>query len=158
MCADIVKTAQSCAEPRRHVASFNRPNLTCRVLAKNKPYDQVLEFVCVRPKESGNCYCQLRKSAEKGALRLNGDGVKARPYHAGLTPKERSEHQELFLRDDVRVICATIAFGMGINKPNVRFVIHYDLPKKSRVITRKAAARAATACRAIACCSSAPVT
>ena len=62
-------------------------------------------------------------------LRLNGDGVKARPYHAGLTPKERSEHQELFLRDDVRVICATIAFGMGINKPNVRFVIHYDLPK-----------------------------
>jgi ATP-dependent DNA helicase RecQ len=63
------------------------------------------------------------------ARRLNEDGVKARPYHAGLTPKERTEHQELFLRDDVRVICATIAFGMGINKPNVRFVLHYDLPK-----------------------------
>ena len=60
---------------------------------------------------------------------LTEDGVKAKPYHAGLTPKERSEHQELFLRDDVRVICATIAFGMGINKPNVRFVVHYDLPK-----------------------------
>ena len=61
--------------------------------------------------------------------RLNEDGVKARPYHAGLTPNERTEHQELFLRDEVRVICATIAFGMGINKPNVRFVVHYDLPK-----------------------------
>ncbi len=63
------------------------------------------------------------------AERLNADGVKARPYHAGLTTEERSEHQELFLRDEVRVICATIAFGMGINKPNVRFVVHYDLPK-----------------------------
>jgi ATP-dependent DNA helicase RecQ len=63
------------------------------------------------------------------AANLSEDGVKAKPYHAGLTPKERSSHQELFLRDDVRVICATIAFGMGINKPNVRFVVHYDLPK-----------------------------
>jgi ATP-dependent DNA helicase RecQ len=104
------------------VASFNRPNLTCRVPAKNKPYDQVLKFVRTRPKESGIVYCQSRKSVESVARRLNEDGVKSRPYHAGLTPKERSEHQELFLRDDVRAICATIAFGMGINKPNVRFV------------------------------------
>jgi ATP-dependent DNA helicase RecQ len=125
---DIVKLLKL-REPRCYVASFNRPNLTYRVLAKNKPYDQVLEFVRARPRESGIVYCQSRKSAESVALRLNEDGVKARPYHAGLTPKERSEHQELFLRDDVRVICATIAFGMGINKPNVRFVIHYDLPK-----------------------------
>jgi ATP-dependent DNA helicase RecQ len=126
--ADIIKLLKL-REPRCYVASFNRPNLTYRVLAKNKPYDQVLEFVRARPKESGIVYCQSRKSAESVALRLNEDGVKSRPYHAGLTPKERSEHQELFLRDDVRVICATIAFGMGINKPNVRFVIHYDLPK-----------------------------
>jgi ATP-dependent DNA helicase RecQ len=126
--ADIIKLLDL-REPRCYVASFNRPNLTYRVLAKNKPYDQVLEFVRARPKESGIVYCQSRKSTESVARRLNEDGVKARPYHAGLTPKERSEHQELFLRDDVRVICATIAFGMGINKPNVRFVIHYDLPK-----------------------------
>jgi ATP-dependent DNA helicase RecQ len=70
-----------------------------------------------------------RKSTENVAQRLSEDGVRAKPYHGGLTPKQRSEHQELFLRDDVRVICATIAFGMGINKPNVRFVVHYDLPK-----------------------------
>jgi ATP-dependent DNA helicase RecQ len=116
-------------EPKVYVASFNRPNLTYRVLAKNKPYDQVLNYLRVHPHDSGIVYCQSRKSAENVAANLAEDGVKARPYHAGLTPDERSRHQELFLRDDVRVICATIAFGMGINKPNVRFVIHYDLPK-----------------------------
>ena len=125
---DIV-TLLKLREPSCYVASFNRPNLTYRVFAKNKPYQQVLEFVRGRPRESGIVYCQSRKSTESVAQRLNEDGVKARPYHAGLTTKERTEHQELFLRDEVRVICATIAFGMGINKPNVRFVLHYDLPK-----------------------------
>jgi len=116
-------------EPRCYVASFNRPNLTYRVLPKSKPYEQLLEFVRGRPREAGIVYCQARKTADKLAERLNSDGVKARPYHAGLGQKERTEHQELFLRDEARVICATIAFGMGINKPNVRFVLHYDLPK-----------------------------
>src|ERR1039457_5028503 len=125
---DIV-TLLNLREPSCYVASFNRPNLTYRVFAKHKPYEQVIEFLRGRPRESGIVYCQSRKSTESVAERLNEDGVKARPYHAGLTTKERTEHQELFLRDEVRVICATIAFGMGINKPNVRFVLHYDLPK-----------------------------
>jgi len=126
--ADIVAHLKL-REPKCYVASFNRPNLTYRVIPKNKPYDQLLAFLRERPREGGIVYCQSRKSAERVAASLSEDGVPARPYHAGLTPKERSEHQELFLRDDVRVVCATIAFGMGINKPNVRFVVHYDLPK-----------------------------
>ena len=125
---DII-TLLKLREPRCYVASFNRPNLTYRVLAKHKPYEQVLRFVRSRPRESGIVYCQARKTAESLSERLKEDGVKAKPYHAGLTAAERTQHQELFLRDEVRVICATIAFGMGINKPNVRFVIHYDLPK-----------------------------
>jgi ATP-dependent DNA helicase RecQ len=116
-------------KPSCYVASFNRPNLTYRVIAKNKPFDQLTDFLRARPKESGIVYCLSRKATESVAERLNENGIKARPYHAGLTPKERSEHQELFLRDNIRVVCATIAFGMGINKPNVRFVVHYDLPK-----------------------------
>jgi ATP-dependent DNA helicase RecQ len=125
---DIV-THLKLREPACYVASFNRPNLTYRVIPKNKPYDQLLDFLRDRPGDSGIVYCQSRKTAERVAANLSEDGVPARPYHAGLTPKERNDHQELFLRDNIRVVCATIAFGMGINKPNVRFVVHYDLPK-----------------------------
>jgi ATP-dependent DNA helicase RecQ len=114
---------------RCYVASFNRPNLTYRVTPKREAYAQLREFIRQRARESGIIYCQSRKGAESLAEKLAADGVAARPYHAGLTDKQRAENQEAFLRDDVRVICATIAFGMGINKPNVRFVAHYDLPK-----------------------------
>jgi ATP-dependent DNA helicase RecQ len=116
-------------DPKCFVASFNRPNLTYRVIAKAKASTQALAFLRPRPRDSGIIYCQSRKGAESLAAQLNLHGISARPYHAGLTAGERSENQELFLRDEVRVICATIAFGMGINKPNVRFVLHYDLPK-----------------------------
>jgi len=112
-----------------YVASFNRPNLTYRVSAKAGAYSQILAFVRARPRESGIIYCQARKTAEALAGKLNADGVRAAPYHAGMETAERTRSQEAFLRDEVRVVCATIAFGMGINKPNVRFVVHYDLPK-----------------------------
>jgi len=125
---DIVKQLKL-QEPRCYVASFNRPNLTYRVVPKAAPYEQLLEFIRSRPNESGIVYCASRKSADSLARNLSEDGVIAKPYHAGLTSAERTKNQEAFLRDDVRVITATIAFGMGINKPNVRFVIHYDLPK-----------------------------
>ena len=115
--------------PACYMASFNRPNLTYRVQAKANPAEQVLAFLQAQPQESGIVYCQSRKTTEILAERLQAHGIKAQPYHAGLTSEERTHHQELFLRDEVQVICATIAFGMGINKPNVRFVIHYDLPK-----------------------------
>ncbi|HTD68111.1 MAG TPA: RecQ family ATP-dependent DNA helicase, partial [Candidatus Limnocylindria bacterium] len=126
--ADIIKHLQL-REAGCYVASFNRPNLTYRVIPKSGPYEQTLEFIQARPRESGIVYCQSRKAAESVATRLTEDGVKAKPYHAGMDSKDRGRNQELFLRDETRVICATIAFGMGINKPNVRFVIHYDLPK-----------------------------
>ena len=126
--ADIVKQLKL-REPGCYVASFNRPNLTYRVIPKTSAYDQLLEFIRSRPHDSGIVYCASRKSTESLARNLNEDGISAKPYHAGLTSAERTKHQDTFLRDDVRVVTATIAFGMGINKPNVRFVVHYDLPK-----------------------------
>ncbi|MSU57296.1 MAG: DNA helicase RecQ [Pedosphaera sp.] len=126
--ADIVKQLHL-RDARCYVASFNRPNLTYRVSAKTGSYEQILNFIRARPREAGIIYGQSRKTAEQLASKLTADGVKSAPYHAGLTPAERTKNQDAFLRDEVRVICATIAFGMGINKPNVRFVIHYDLPK-----------------------------
>ena len=125
---DIVKQLHL-RSPACYVASFNRPNLTYRVAAKAGAYEQILAYVRARPKESGIIYVQARKTAESMAAKLSADGVQASPYHAGMTAGDRTKNQEAFLRDEARVICATIAFGMGINKPNVRFVIHYDLPK-----------------------------
>jgi len=125
---DIVKQLHL-RNPVEYVASFNRPNLTYRVSPKRGAYEQIIEFVGKRSRESGIIYCQSRKGAESLAADLATAGFAARPYHAGLTDRERTANQEAFLRDDAKIICATIAFGMGINKPNVRYVIHYDLPK-----------------------------
>ncbi|HWA84823.1 MAG TPA: DNA helicase RecQ [Opitutus sp.] len=125
---DIVKHLRL-RDPAVFVASFNRPNLTYRVVPKNQPLKQIVEFVKKREHESGIVYCASRATAERVAEGLASRGFAARPYHAGLTATERAENQEAFLRDDTRIICATIAFGMGINKPNVRWIIHHDLPK-----------------------------
>jgi ATP-dependent DNA helicase RecQ len=126
--ADIIKHLKL-REPAVFVASFNRPNLTYRVAPKDEPLKQIIEFVKKREDESGIVYCSTRATTERVAESLAGRGYSAKPYHAGLAPEERARNQEQFLRDDVKIVCATIAFGMGINKPNVRWVIHYDLPK-----------------------------
>jgi ATP-dependent DNA helicase RecQ len=125
---DIIKHLKL-RDPAVFVASFNRPNLTYRVLPKDQPLKQIIDFVRKREHESGIIYCASRAAAERVAESLAGRGFLARAYHAGLDAEERARNQELFLRDEIRIICATIAFGMGINKPNVRYVIHYDLPK-----------------------------
>ena len=125
---DIISHLQLRA-PATFVASFNRPNLTYRVIPKDEPLKQIIAFVRLRESESGIIYCASRAATERVAEALAGRGFAARAYHAGLTGEERANNQESFLRDDTRIMCATIAFGMGINKPNVRWIIHHDLPK-----------------------------
>ena len=115
--------------PQRFVASFNRPNLCYSVFEKRDATKQLLAWCTTRMKESGIVYVQSRNSAESLAEKLSAAGISALPYHAGLLPHVRARNQELFIRDEVRVICATIAFGMGIDKPNVRHIVHYDIPK-----------------------------
>ena len=126
--SDII-THLKLRDPQVFVASFNRPNLTYKVLPKDGPSKQIIAFVKKREDESGIVYCATRATADRMADALAGRGYSARAYHAGLGGEERGRNQELFLRDEVKIICATIAFGMGINKPNVRWVIHHDLPK-----------------------------
>jgi len=125
---DIVKHLRL-RNPEVFVASFNRPNLSYRVIPKEQPTKQILDFIKSRPMDSGIVYCATRASADRVAESLSERGFPAVPYHAGLTNNERAQNQELFIRDETRIVCATIAFGMGINKPNVRWVIHHDLPK-----------------------------
>ncbi len=125
---DIIARVQL-RDPAVFVASFNRPNLTYRVVPKHQPLQQVIQFVKKRDGESGIVYCASRAATERVAQGLVARGINALPYHAGMDGEDRSRHQDAFIRDEARVICATIAFGMGINKPNVRWVIHHDLPK-----------------------------
>ena len=110
-------------------SSFNRPNLRYEVREKNKTEEDIVRYIRSVPGKSGIIYCLSRKKVEETAGILALNGISALPYHAGLDPKTRSENQDKFLREDVQVIVATIAFGMGIDKPNVRFVMHYDIPK-----------------------------
>ncbi len=112
-----------------HVAGFDRPNIRYTVVDKHKPLNQLLDFLSARPDEAGIVYALSRKRTEEVAERLREQGIEAAPYHAGLADAERRRVQDAFSRDDLRVVVATVAFGMGIDKPNVRFVVHYDLPK-----------------------------
>ena len=128
---DIVKQL-GLKDARFFISSFDRPNLSLTVkrgyTAKEK--DQyILNFIKARPLDSGIVYCLSRKNTEKVAQFLQRQGIRAAVYHAGLTQAERNQAQELFKQDDIQVVCATIAFGMGIDKSNVRWVIHYNMPK-----------------------------
>jgi ATP-dependent DNA helicase RecQ len=125
---DIARQLQL-REPNIHISSFNRPNLYYEVRRKNSnSYRELLQQV-KKQTGAGIIYCLSRKKVEELTTKLKNDGVDAVPYHAGLDGKTRTENQNRFIRDDARIIVATIAFGMGINKPDVRFVIHYDLPR-----------------------------
>lgn len=112
-----------------HMGSFDRKNLNYTVLPKQNSYYHILSYLEDHPKSAGIIYCHSRNSTEKMAADLLSDGIDAVPYHAGLSQKERTENQESFQKGSARVIVATIAFGMGIDKRDIRFVIHYDMPK-----------------------------
>lgn len=126
--ADI-KEQLAIPDSHEFVASFDRKNLVLNVLPKTSPQSQVLGILREHQGESGIIYCFSKAQVDDLAAVLDSRGLSVRPYHAGLADSLRAKNQELFIRDDVQIIVATIAFGMGINKPNVRFVIHYDLPK-----------------------------
>lgn len=115
--------------PKIYRASFNRQNLFYQVKPKNNAYHQLLQYLKSHKNDSGIIYCYSRKSADDLSNRLQNEGYRALPYHAGLGSGLRAANQNKFTKDDVDIIVATIAFGMGIDKPNIRFVIHYDLPK-----------------------------
>ena len=110
-------------------SSFNRPNLYYEIRDKSDPKRDIIRYIKQNPGKSGIIYCLSRKKVEELAELLNINGIKAAPYHAGLDAKTRAENQDRFLMEEIDVIVATIAFGMGIDKPDVRFVIHYDIPK-----------------------------
>ncbi len=127
---DDILTQLRLRDPHIHVASFDRPNLYYEVRTKSRTsYGEILQLLREQPEASVIIYCQSRKGVDDLSAALVRDGIRALPYHAGLTTEQRNEFQARFIRDDVPVLVATIAFGMGIGKPDVRMVIHYDLPR-----------------------------
>ncbi|MFT5806071.1 MAG: ATP-dependent DNA helicase RecQ [Moritella dasanensis] len=116
-------------DPKVSMSSFDRPNIRYSLVEKFKALDQLKRYVKQQDGVSGIVYCTSRKRVEEVAEGLSRAGFDAKPYHAGLSQQERQDTQETFIRDELDIVVATVAFGMGINKPNVRFVVHYDLPK-----------------------------
>ncbi|MBM4195806.1 MAG: DNA helicase RecQ [Gammaproteobacteria bacterium] len=125
---DIIRVLRL-EEPGRHITSFDRPNIRYSVLEKQRPAEQLLRFLLGQGRESGIVYALSRRRVEEVAAQLCGHGFQAAAYHAGLGATTRDDVQERFLRDDVQIVVATVAFGMGIDKPNVRFVVHHDMPR-----------------------------
>ena len=124
-----IKSQLGIGEQSEFIASFDRPNLFIEVAPKESAYIQTKAYIDKHPDQSGIIYCQSRAGVDELYERLKRDGYSVLPYHAGLSSQARSQHQEEFVCDDVNIIVATVAFGMGINKPDVRFVVHFDLPK-----------------------------
>jgi ATP-dependent DNA helicase RecQ len=143
--ADIVKKLFA-SEPKIFVGSFDRPNIRLAIERKKDGPRQIEAMVKRHRGKSGIVYCASRKSTEKLSAFLSQRGVHALPYHAGLDGAVRSAHEDEFLRHDAVVIVATIAFGMGIDKPNVRFIVHADLPQSIEAYFKRLAAPAGTGC------------
>ncbi|MBI5593341.1 MAG: DNA helicase RecQ [Deltaproteobacteria bacterium] len=128
----VQKDIQNCLNfetANAFIASFNRKNLFLQIVQKTSPVLQTIEFIKRFPNQPGIIYCLARKQVDDLTQTLTKAGFSVKPYHAGLSDSERRQNQERFIRDDVQIMTATIAFGMGINKPNIRFVLHYDLPQ-----------------------------
>lgn len=115
--------------PKWFISSFDRSNITYRVTAKRDSMDKLMEFLDFHKKDSGIIYCLSRKNVEETAATLQAEGLSVLPYHAGLSREIREKNQELFIKDEVKIMVATIAFGMGIDKSNVRFVVHMNMPQ-----------------------------
>lgn len=124
-----IKNSLNLKDSEAFISSFDRPNLFLKIADKKDPENQLLDFLFTRKNQSGIIYCFSRRQVDELAYLLEEEGYSVKPYHAGLSSRDRAINQRAFIRDDVRIIVATIAFGMGINKPNVRYVVHYDMPQ-----------------------------
>ncbi|WP_257266263.1 DNA helicase RecQ [Endozoicomonas sp. ONNA2] len=124
-----IKNSLQMSDSNEFIASFNRPNLYLEVMEKKKPVAQTLQLIEKYQNQSGIIYCNSRKQVDELSRILADNGCSVAPYHAGLTSEQRKANQSAFIRDDIQIMVATVAFGMGINKSNVRFVLHFDMPQ-----------------------------